>query len=246
MAGPVRTGLRRELGAEVDVRGEQRRRRESPAGRAAGRSTKSCAPSLMRSRPVWFMSNVPSLTRPGVPACMMPLAALSASPALMVMTPSTVWSFSSVRLDRLGDRGRVAEAVAGSGSCSRGAAGGGDAVDDALAARLEVGGARNGVDADDVLRAVLGEILAARLAGEILVGADVVDRAELACALSMPPALIEDHRDAGGDRGLDGLILGLGHPVRDRDAVGALADRGADEVAPRRRRCCRRSAAADR
>ena len=63
-----------------------------------------------------------------------------------------------------------------------------DAVGDALAAVFSIGGARQGVDAEHVLGAMAAEILATAVAGEVLVAADVVHRAEPLGA-SMPPEL---------------------------------------------------------
>src|SRR5262249_37592736 len=81
------------------------------------------------------------------------------------------------RLDGLGDRGRVADAGRRQRQLGRLADAGGDAVADALAPRLGVGRAGQGVDAQHVLDALLGEVLPARLAGQALVGTGVAQRA---------------------------------------------------------------------
>ena len=99
--------------------------------------------------------------------------------------------------------------VDGSGSCSALPPAAGHAVDDALAARLEVRRARNGVDAEDVLRAILGDVLAAGLAGDVFVAADVVQRAEF-LGLVVAAGVEDDHRNAGVDGGLDRLVLASG------------------------------------
>ena len=119
--------------------------------------------------------------------------------------------------------------VGGSGSCSAVPPARGHAIDDALAARLEVRRARNGIDAEDLRRAVLGDVLAAGLAGEIFVAADVVERAER-LGLLVAAGVEDDHRNAGVDRGLDRLVLRFGNPVRHRDRRRALAHGGANEV----------------
>ena len=147
----------------------------------------------------------------------------------MVMMPLTSGFFRSCALIASATAVGLPKEVGGSGSCSAVPPARGHAIDDALAARLEVRGARNGIDAEDLGRAVLGDVLAAGLAGEVFVAADVVERAEL-LGLLVAAGVEDDHRNAGVDRGLDRLVLRFGNPVRHRDRRRPLAHGGANEV----------------
>lgn len=157
------------------------------------------------------------------------MAAESASPAEMVRTPSILLSCSNVALIASATAVASPKLVAGSGSCFASAAGLGDAVDDALAARLLIGGARNGIDADDVLFALFREIFAAGDAGNIFVGADIIDRAEF-LGLFVPTGIHENNFDAGIDGFPDRRVLAFRNPVRNDETIDLLADGGLDQL----------------
>ena len=108
------------------------------------------------------------------------------------------------------------------------AAGRGDAVLEAAAVVFDVGGARQGVDADAVLAAVLADVFASGDAGLVVDRADIVQRAETIGGLDAA-GVVDDERNAGVLDGLERRILGCRDPVGGDDGVGMLGDRLADQ-----------------
>ena len=80
MAGPVRIGLRRQFGAEGDVRMQQRHREEAlQVGLLVDREELGAVLDAVEDGLV-HVEPAKLDTRSAAPACMIPLAALSASP----------------------------------------------------------------------------------------------------------------------------------------------------------------------
>ncbi len=73
------------------------------------------------------------------------------------------------------------------------------------------------------------EIFAAAETGRVFLVADIVHGAEpLGCIHAA--GIVDDERHARGDDFLEGVIHGLGHPVRADDGARLLAERGADQL----------------
>ena len=109
------------------------------------------------------------------------------------------------------------------------ATGGGDAVNHALAARFDVGGAWQSVDAQHVLLTVGAKIGAASLACHIFIRPDIVDSAQFARFISAA-SVHQNNLDASLYGLLDRGIFCLWHPIGYNQPINFHADRSLDQL----------------